>query len=385
MPRVQPHIVGASLLSAAGSLPLHVLPVLVATLSADGVMGPAAVGWVGAAFLCGQLVSSLALPALGLLGLSGRQALIAVVLVLCALGIASLGVAAAILPSWFAIGLACGSFAFLGATASANATDPRAAFSLRLACILWLATITIVSLQLFPSAISYHSLVLVLGITFLAVCGCGLALIRTAPAVPRKAVGTPGRDRSSMQRAASGLAATFLLFVGQPGFWAYTMFIAVQKGLAIGGIVWAIALAKLASGILLFHISSKPPSKKPATALLALGGAGCAAAIAVVFNAPSVVVFFAGIIVWEVSLNVMSARFQAEVVIVAPQVAGPWLTAAIMLGAATGPVVHGAAIQASRGAIFIAYSCLSALVPLIWYLMRKSRTAPPTQAATADG
>lgn len=68
-------LVGASLLSGLGSLPLHLLPLLIAVVVSEGLVPTSFAGWIGSAYMLGQLGVALALPMLGVSALSRSQAL----------------------------------------------------------------------------------------------------------------------------------------------------------------------------------------------------------------------------------------------------------------------------------------------------------------------
>lgn len=76
--------------------------------------------------------------------------------------------------------------------------------------------------------------------------------------------------------------------------------------------------------------------------------------------------FFVGLIAFEIAFNTLAARLQGAVAMAAPQFTGRWLTAAFLLGAASGPPLNGAAISAEAGPYFIGFAVLSALLPGLW-------------------
>ena len=80
-----------------------------------------------------------------------------------------------------------------------------------------------------------------------------------------------------------------------------------------------------------------------------------------------VLVFFLGLLGFEVGLNLLSARLQAALAMAGPQFAGKWLTATILLGAAVGPPLHGAALGLGSGLYFLVFALLSAFLPYAWW------------------
>ena len=78
-------------------------------------------------------------------------------------------------------------------------------------------------------------------------------------------------------------------------------------------------------------------------------------------------------------MNLLSARLQALVVQDNPASAGAWLTGAALLGAATGPLLHAWAIEGGIAQAFVAYACLSAILPCLW--VARGRRVGPDAAA----
>lgn len=356
-------LIGASVLSAAGSLPLQILPFLVLTLIAEARFEIAFAGWVGSAFLVGMLSSSLLLPLLGVSRLNRGHAI-------CCLGAIVLSLAVTIssispllfLVLWFGVGIACGCLQFLGATTAAAAANKKQAFTLRLAVALIVASSVIVVLAQFGSQKSYTTLALFLiGAFGLAAC-IGLPLYHTlfGNQVSNAVVGD-----ASERRRWSGLIIVFAFFVGQPGFWAYAMQSASERGLNLKDAAFVIASSKVISALFLLYNAKSSSSGFGSLGLLGLGFTIAMGIVAMTYS-EAVVLFFVGFLIWELALNLLSARLQGLVVAASPGHAGAWITGAILLGAATGPIAHGAAIGLGVGWVFLTYAAIAALLPFLW-------------------
>ena len=151
-------LIGASVLSAAGSLPLQVLPFLVLTLIAEARFEIAFAGWVGSAFLVGMLSSSLLLPLLGVSRLNRGHALCCLGAIVFSIAVTMSSISPLLfLVLWFVVGFACGCLQFLGATTAAAAPNKKQAFALRLAMALIVASSVIVALAVWKSKKLYHS------------------------------------------------------------------------------------------------------------------------------------------------------------------------------------------------------------------------------------
>ena len=190
-----------------------------------------------------------------------------------------------------------------------------------------------------------------------------MALYRTTPAA--QLVTNGETTAASTRRSWSGLAVVFAFFAGQPGFWAYAMQSASQRNLDLKDAAFVIAASKIISALVLVYSSRQ--NTQP-SGLRGLIGLGCAVAtgILVMTYSSAVAAFFIGFLLWELALNVLSARLQGMVVAASPGHAGVWITGAILLGAATGPIVHGAAIGGGIGLVFISYAAMSGLLPFFW-------------------
>ncbi len=368
-------VFGASLLSAAASLPLHMMPLLVVALVAESRLPFAQAGLIASAYMIGQMVTTLGLPALKLVRLQQAHAVAAVGILLASVLVSASLSSQAMLACWFVIGAACGALQFLGATTAAAAANRQSAFALRLAVTLLVSGLSIVAVQLTGGFGGYAFLMVQLGIVFFAITGLGLVLYRApslAPPVLPSAVG-PVQPAVRSNRLL-GLIVIFLLFIGQPGFWAYAVQSVQQRGVVLEHLAYAIAFCKTAAGLVLLFSAMRPQDQ--AKDGLFLPGVVVAVGVLGMATASDAAGFLLSLLLWELGLNVLSARLQAAVVQDNPATAGPWLVAAIFLGAAAGPLLHGLAIQAQVPLAFAIYACLSALIPVAWAYLRSQVPVP---------
>jgi len=356
-PRDVVALAGANLISAVGSLPLHLLPVVTATLMAGGRASAVQAGGVASSLLLGQLASSLALPAVGI-GTISRSAVVALGCALAAgLFVSGLSGVGALYAGWCVVGLCCGVLQYLGVVTAAAYRDPRLAFVLRLGIVLTLAGAVVGALRLAGTLVSYHGLMVLLCTVFGLLLAIGAALFRPEYMVPADGWGSSLRPRD-----APGLAAVFVLFVGQTGFLVHVVQRAIDRGMLSGEVIWAFSAIKVAAGLALLALLLRHRGdQEPRFLILGLVLAAC---IAVVSATTDVVVFFVGLLAFEIGFNTLSARLQARVVMVSR--VGRWLTGAILLGAALGPPLHGWALGVGSGSDFIAFAVASALVPWAW-------------------
>ena len=117
---------------------------------------------------------------------------------------------------------------------------------------------------------------------------------------------------------------------------------------------------------------------------LRIGGLALAMSASVVIATSTSGLLLLGLLVWQIALNVMSARFQADVVSADPVNAGAWITGAILLGSATGYVLRGAAMAVGPDWAFQAFIVVSCFLPAVWKRVA-GRPRGPLGSALADG
>ena len=88
---------------------------------------------------------------------------------------------------------------------------------------------------------------------------------------------------------------------------------------------WSMVGMKFAAGVWLLAVAVFEFSKMQKARFLYLSVL-LTAGILTVFFSLSVAVFFLGLVLYEITLNTLSARLQSAVVAARPQFAGPWLT-----------------------------------------------------------
>ena len=362
-------------MSAASALPLHLLPLLVAAVIAQGRLPVAQAGWVASACLLGQLTAAITLPLMGFTYVKRGHAAVCVAALLLALHGSNFPFAGSLLAAWFAVGLACGNLYFLATTTAAAAINKEAAFALRLCLSLIVSGLTIFALQLGLAFSNYAVLVIQLSVVFIMLTLIGLWLYEppaTAAAESVQGV-APIHAQKVFHHRSAGLAVVFLLFLGQTGFWAYAVQTVQQRNVSFSNIAYAIAFSKILAGVWLYGNSKyRAKTKFRANTVydFLIPGAVLVIALLCMSLSRMAPAFMLGVLLWELSLNLLGARLQAAVVDDNPRQAGVWITAAVFLGACIGPALHGASINMRLGDLFVGYACLSALIPSLWFKLK---------------
>jgi hypothetical protein len=352
-------IVGASFFSAAASLPLHLMPFLVAAIAADGRMPLAQAGWIASAFAAGQLACTLALPMLGARSLSASVAALAAGVAALLPWLAGEAPVHALPGPWFVVGLACGALQFLGATAAAAAVDRARAFGWRLCFVLVASAAATLLFAQDNGAGGYFRAVCQIGVAVGVLGALGTMLYR-----PPATAGGRAADVLGAGGHWPALSLVFIVFAAQPGFWAYAVEEGQRRGLEMAGMAYAVAACKVVAALGLWVNIHRPHGSAQG---MLWPGVLLAAGVLVIVNATGTGVFMAGALLREVGVTLLSVRFQAAVVAKAGPASGPWLAATIFAGAAAGPLAHGWALEAGYPLWFTGFACVAALVPFAWH------------------
>jgi hypothetical protein len=349
-------LIGASVLSSAGSLPLHLAPLIVAVVVTDGRMSVANAGWVATAVLLGTLATAILLPLLDVRLITRPFATILASTLLFGLLLSSF--AGLLLVGWFIVGICCGGFQYLGTSTAATHSQPAFAFPIRLGTVLCIAGLTVAAVRSIETG-SYLVMLFVLAAVLGLITASGIVLYgplkSRAPAVDR--------DPASPLKYLA-LAIVFVLFVGQTGLLAYVVQQAGARGIGLGGAFWALAMMKVGAGLCLLLLARSGLQNRQNPRFIELGIL-LAGGNFIVATTTSLPLFFAGLLGLELGFNLLSARLQAMAADIAPSFAGKWLVATILLGAAAGPALHGLALRLDANAAFIVFAMVSALVPVI--------------------
>lgn len=357
------HLVGASLISAAGSLPTHLLPVTITAVVAGTSASPETAGLIASAMLIGQLVSSIGLPLLKVSAISRLWALAVSLALLAGLVLSGADGFLMLLGGWFIVGLCCGVLLFLGTVSAAHFATPSLAFTLRLGVVLVLAGVATGLIQITGAAGSYGTYLVWFGVAIAAVLGVGNLLYAPIPPVERPSDAATGDGFTA--KMAAGLVAAYVLFVGQTGLVAYVLFSAVERGMDLSSAAWAFAACKIGSGLWLVTASriAKPGSSVLRMTVLGLlvgiGGYGMSKSAEIQY-------LFGFLIVFQIAFNSLSAQMQGSIAATGPKITGRWIAGTLLLGAASGPPLHGWAIGAGLEAEFVIFAVATALLPVVW-------------------
>ena len=353
---------GASLLSSVGSLPLHLVPLIVATLIADSRASVAGAGLIASAILFGQLSAALLLPALGVYSVSRALVFAAAIVLTVGVAISNATEYAIMLTAWFLVGQCCGVFTYLGTIVASRFSRPAFAFSLRLGIVLIFAGCVSGLLQLCFRLASYGDLVTVIVISLVPIIVSGMVLYQ--PANVR--AGYVCKKVQRIQTGAfAGLLIVFLFFAGQTGYLSYALQQAVGRGMTFEVTAMSLALMKLSAGIWVICSSSAGHEDSKSTRFCNLTLV-LACSIVALFYSGHIVIFFVALLVIEMALNKLSSRFQAAVVAEWPEFTGRWLSGIMLLGAASGPPLNGVMISIGLDGAFVLICVLSTFGPLIW-------------------
>jgi hypothetical protein len=352
---------GASLLSATGSLPMHLMPLIIAAIIADGKVSVVEAGWLASARAIGELLVSLMLPAIGALQLSWAAIAVGSASLLLAVLAAASGSLAVIVVSFFIIGACSGGLKFAGTMSAAAYHSRSFAFLFRLALILALAGTTICCLFAMRAYASYEIFLRQFALWMLPALVCGGLLYR--PATAAQTVSTK-EARAISAGGLTGLAVVYLFFLGISGFMTFMAQQALSRGLSLQELVLGFGAMKFVAGAWLF-VAAYGLRRRSRAVIGGFEAAGLAAALWIAYLSTSTALFLAGFLLLEITLNGMSAHLQARAVETAPESA-KWLNCVILLGFASGPPLNGIAIGLGSETAFIVLSTITVLLPVLW-------------------
>jgi hypothetical protein len=350
------------------------------TVVAEGRMTAAQAAGIGAAYMLGQFAVAIALPLLRVAALGRASAMVASVLLIAALSASSTAHPVVFSLCWFAIGAGCGALLYLATTAAAAFPNPNFAFALRLAITLVVSGLVIAGLQIVHSFTSYDSVIIQLSVSFAVISAIGASLYQGTRTCERQVTLA---SLAAPKAAWSGLIVVFVLFMGQIGFWTFALYGIPDQAMQASQVAMTIACSKAVAGAALLPLAYCDLKRRHSVGLLSPGILLAAALIVITGNA-GIAVFALGMLCWEIGFNLLSARLQAKVVAVDPGHGRLWLTAALLLGAAVGPIAQGEAIRHGYEALFIAFAVASALLPSLWFY-RTRRRATTLSANEIEG
>jgi hypothetical protein len=372
-------LIGASVLSAVGSLPLHLAPFVTVAMIADARTSVAGAGWVWSVALLGEIIIALVLPLLGFQKISRKIALLTSVALMAGLAMAAAPGQVAFLLGWFVIGGCCGILKYLGVVALSRASRLSFAFSLRLSVVLVLAGSVSAVLIMVGALASYEALVFQMGAAFAVVLLTGLLLHQDVADGSQTARMGDSEAAAPIlySQAITGLIAVYLFFVGLSGVLVYVLHQAVQRGMMFEEAALGLAATKVVVGMWLL-LSGLHDLRRGRQDRFALESAILVLATIAIYHSRDKLELFAGLLCWELAVNRLSAKLQAAVVRVAPHFSGRWLSMSILLGAATGPVINGYLTGIGWDALYVLLGAITAFAPSGWSTLVRRLTRART-------
>jgi hypothetical protein len=357
-----PQFLGASVLSAIGSLPQHIGPLIIIAIIAEGRISIADAGWVLSVRSFGELLASVVLPMIGILHLSRSISVGASACLLLAFAVATMTSIAAVMIGFFMIGVCCGVMKFLGTIAASTYPHRTFAFVFRLALVLAAAGVTTCFLLVTNAFISYTTLLEWIMVILLPILIGGVWLYKP---LAQNDLSENCEERKMSLYGISGLFILYLFFAGISGFMAYAGQRASMRGIPVKDTILSIGVMKIVAGGWLAIAAHLVPTKH-GNEIIVLEVGLLAVAVWVVFISHSIMLFFVGFLLLETTLNGSSARLQSAIVNSAPKFSGRWLNGVILLGTASGPILYGLAIGAGVETGFVMSISIVIFLPLVW-------------------
>jgi hypothetical protein len=351
-------LLAASAAQAAGTLTLHLLPLLVHLVSVAWGVSSLAAGSYAAALSIGQLAATLLLPAIAVS--VSLSALIAAGGALLCASLAAIGAADAPLhAAWVTAGLGSGALIYASAKRVARDHRPVLAFSSRLAASLLVGGLATLALGLLHDRIGlrecFWTLALAIGVLTVA------AIVIAPPARHGTRTATHGRAPMSAELVV-GMLLLCALFAGQVGTIVLLVRRVVASGVTLSDVVLVMAGCKIVAAAVVVATARRGP----AAAYAKLTAVLLAMTVGAMSLAGDVVTLTVALLSWELCLNRLSAMMQGTLARLSPAATGAWSSALLLGGAAAGPMLHGAALDHGLGALFVAFAMATAVAAGLW-------------------
>ncbi|MBP0483036.1 hypothetical protein [Sagittula salina] len=355
-PRV---VLGASLVSACGSLPVQILP-LVVVLYVSGGWSLQHVGWVSGMLLLGQTLGSLLFPLLAPERLKpGRTLALAAVSCAMMLAVPWLGFVGS-MAAWAVIGICASGFQYVGLVTATQAPNPSAAFATRLAVALCLSSLVLTG----SAAAGEVSALRVISI----VAGLQAVLVLVGATLAGEARRPPeAQEQAGLRDIDPGLALWIIPCFGLLISFMAFLPVTLGAGRSEMEVVLVIGLGRLAAAPLLYLVQGRGTGLPiwivlgvfPLLSFGAYGGLSIDGLwLAVVF-----LMFF------EVLGNSVTSRFLGELSARHSAARTRWIGMYIQFGSALAQVGTGYALLSSLADIYVLV--LGALfIPLVWWVTR---------------
>jgi len=355
---------GACILSAVGSLPLHIMPVLIASAIMAERVTQAQAGMLAAMYLLGQLLITTVLPLLSVRQLRSSSAIYACVVLVAIISLSVHISGRMLFLNWFSIGICCGLLSYLGSTAAAAVENKSIAYAFRLGVTLLVSGCTMLIFYNIDKFAGFSQLMGSLAVVVTILSMVGLWFYHPTSLTAMKKI-TISFESVFLDNTRWGLLYLFLFALAQVGFIVFAIDSATHRGIGIGDALWAFALCKIFAAVFLFVRRGKKRKYSNfhstifSIPFLLLG-------CLLVASTETLLLFMLGMLLWETSGNLMSSAFQASIVEINPSVGGMYLTSVLLLGSAIGPLIHGALISANSQEIFYCFVAISVFLPLVW-------------------
>lgn len=373
-------MIGATLLSAAGSLPLHLAPVLVATVLASRPVTNAQAASLISCIMAGQIAAVLVSTRIRIERIN-RLAVIGTFAVFFASTLSTPWIDNQLLfnLAWFVAGLVCGLLMQFGIVTAANSRLKLQAFAYRLSFALFFSGVVSSGVLLFGKRPEYGQLIALLGSVMCFIFLVGVTIWKRdgssdAPSTSARHVGVTPVDLA-------GLGLLLLFFAGQTGFLSNAAHFTSQNSVSLGDTAAALGISKIAISFVIFAIAIRGSGNSWRQQMVyALFLCGAVILISLQQDFAWIVV---GFIIFELCLNLSSAAFMASLSEAFTLKAKNLLLMAILLGVLSGPPLAGHLIDEGLNIVPILLALMTAFLPIVWsfYLARAGKNKPAASHA----
>lgn len=333
---VRDYSLNGGAIAACASLPMHLLPIFFFTLAEESVVQTNLTTLWASIFFSAQLLAGFTLPLIGAnlkrIGFVG----LGVIWLAAALLMTWMQDSSLLDATWFCVGFFSGTAHYVSTMIAASSKNSRKAFSVRLSLpLISSGTLLLMFGGVTSTGLTYQFSMVTMLCVIAGIYILSLSTIPTMTTVAKPMIDQKGAS-ISWSMATALLVGCALFFSTQIWFLSNILKFSATGGVNAGGAVLSIGVARVLTGLCLFQIAGKLKVKFTTVSLFASPTLAAAVIVSYGLGNYSIFMLFIGILLLELSLNILSSQFMAFLVDAGGVRVAKWLTASVLGGAAFG-------------------------------------------------
>ncbi|MEO1112425.1 MAG: hypothetical protein AAFY05_08835 [Pseudomonadota bacterium] len=361
--------IGIALFSATGSFPLHVAPLLIATLISSRTISNAEAAGLVSYIMAGQLLAAFLSTKIAFERLNRSALALAFAIYTGAILLTAWTTSMVLFaPAWFVTGLTSGFLMQLGIVTAAKSKIKMRAFAYRLSFALFFSGLIAFFLFLSGQNPGYGQLISIYLLVLLFVFLAGFLAWKNPTA---HNAGTPANPATNLVALdVIGLAMLLLFFAGQIGFQANAVHFTSGNNMLLGDTALAIGMSKISISLVVLALAVRGGDNSWLKQFIY--SFALAASAILISTQTTLLMLIIAFTSFELFINLTSAGFMASLSERLSERAKTRLLVATLLGVLGGPPLTGSLIDGSFYTLPIVLAVCSAFIPLLWQFYGRS-------------